>query len=143
MNPHNVYQMPHIVNCHGDSNFKQGPELLLPALPPPSHERHLRYYGWKVWDAWQTYHNSACACGRQVKGTDDSSMATKHALWWELAEAGFARTAAAIWLLPLLQLLLRVQLNILGRQLFLESNLLEPRCSLGLSNARWQCKNIK
>jgi peroxin-3 len=51
----------------------------------------------------------------------------KHALWRELAEAGFARLAATIWLLPLLQLLLRVQLNILGRQLFVESNLLEPR----------------
>ena len=51
----------------------------------------------------------------------------KHALWRELAESGFARLAATIWLLPLLQLLLRVQLNILGRQLFVESNLLEPR----------------
>ena len=63
-----------------------------------------------------------------MKGGDEAAVATKHALWRELAEAGFARTAAAIWLLPLLQLLLRVQLNILGRQLFVESNLLEPRC---------------
>lgn len=64
---------------------------------------------------------------RQLKGGDSEIEATKHALWRELAEAGFARTASAIWLLPLLQLLLRVQLNILGRQLFMESNLLEPR----------------
>jgi peroxin-3 len=62
-----------------------------------------------------------------VKGGDEGALATKRALWRELAEAGFARTAAAVWLLPLLQLLLRVQLNILGRQLFMESNLLEPR----------------
>lgn len=65
---------------------------------------------------------------RQLKGGDNEAEATKHALWRELAEAGFARTASAILLLPLLQLLLRVQLNILGRQLFMESNLLEPRC---------------
>lgn len=64
---------------------------------------------------------------RQLKGGDGEAEATKHALWRELAEAGFARTASAIWLLPLLQLLLRVQLNILGRQLFMESNLMEPR----------------
>lgn len=69
-----------------------------------------------------------CACwSRQFKGLDDKALATKHALWRELAEAGFARTASAIWLLPLLHLLLRVQLNILGRQLFVESNLVEPR----------------
>ncbi len=62
-----------------------------------------------------------------MKGGDGEADASKLALWRELAEAGFARTASAIWLLPLLQLLLRVQLNILGRQLFMESNLLEPR----------------
>lgn len=55
------------------------------------------------------------------------AAAEKRALWRDLAAAGFARAAAAAWLLPLLALLLRVQLNILGRHLFLESNLLDPR----------------
>ena len=69
---------------------------------------------------------AACMC-RQLRGPADQIAPMKHALWRELAESGFARLAATIWLLPLLQLLLRVQLNILGRQLFVESNLLEPR----------------
>ncbi|CAL5229934.1 g13360 [Coccomyxa viridis] len=64
---------------------------------------------------------------RQLRGPAEQIAPLKHALWRELAESGFARLAATIWLLPLLQLLLRVQLNILGRQLFVESNLLEPR----------------
>ncbi len=64
---------------------------------------------------------------RQLRGPAEQIAPMKHALWRELAESGFARLAATIWLLPLLQLLLRVQLNILGRQLFVESNLLEPR----------------
>ena len=67
-----------------------------------------------------------CVC-RQLRGPAEQIAPVKHALWRELAESGFARLAATIWLLPLLQLLLRVQLNILGRQLFVESNLLEPR----------------
>ena len=60
-------------------------------------------------------------------GGQPASPAEKQALWRELAAAGFARAAAAVWLMPLLNLLLRVQLNILGRHLFLESNLLDPR----------------
>jgi len=67
------------------------------------------------------------ARARQLKGRGGDAGADKRALWRELAAAGFARAAAAAWLLPLLDLLLRVQLNILGRHLFLESNLLDPR----------------
>lgn len=39
----------------------------------------------------------------------------------------FTRLVCIVWLVPLLDLLLRVQLNILGRHLFLESHLLD-RC---------------
>ncbi|KAK9831977.1 hypothetical protein WJX81_004915 [Elliptochloris bilobata] len=63
-------------------------------------------------------------------GAGAASPAEKQALWRELAAAGFARAAAAVWLMPLLNLLLRVQLNILGRHLFLESNLLDPSARL-------------
>jgi hypothetical protein len=74
-------------------------------------------------------HAAARARARQLKGRGGDAGADKRALWRELAAAGFARAAAAAWLLPLLDLLLRVQLNILGRHLFLESNLLDPRHS--------------
>lgn len=47
--------------------------------------------------------------------------ADKLAAWEELKVAAFVRAAGAAWLLPLLDLFVRVQLNILGRHLYLES----------------------
>ncbi|GAB4822135.1 hypothetical protein N2152v2_009181 [Parachlorella kessleri] len=47
----------------------------------------------------------------------------KVALWEELSIAAFTRAVGSLWLLPLLDLFVRVQLNILGRHLYLESAL--------------------
>jgi peroxin-3 len=43
------------------------------------------------------------------------------AVWEELKVEAFTRALGAAWLLPLLDLFVRVQLNILGRHLYLES----------------------
>eukprot|EP00887_Chlorella_sp_A99_P006264 scaffold3.g6264.t1 len=61
----------------------------------------------------------ALRAGRE--GGAPLTTADKVALWQELKLAAFARLAAAAWLLPLLDLFVRVQLNILGRHLYLES----------------------
>ena len=71
---------------------------------------------------------------RHSKGGGDSggnglSSAEKVALWEELKVAAFTRAVGALWLLPLLDLFVRVQLNILGRHLYLESAL----------DTRWVC----
>ena len=58
-----------------------------------------------------------------------AAEAAKLEIWSRLKLAAFTRAACATWLVPLLDLLLRVQLNILGRHLFLESHLLD-RCPL-------------
>ena len=44
----------------------------------------------------------------------------KVGLWQELKLVSWARTISATWLVGLLDLLLRVQLNILGRHLFMQ-----------------------
>ena len=54
-------------------------------------------------------------------GTESSKIET----WEQLKNLSFSRLVCIIWLVPLLDLLLRVQLNILGRHLFLESHLLD------------------
>ena len=67
----------------------------------------------------------------QVGGAGSSSSGSKGgvstsekvALWEELKVAAFTRLLASVWLLPLLDLFVRVQLNILGRHLYLESAL--------------------
>lgn len=59
---------------------------------------------------------------RQAKeGRLRLAPADKLAAWEELKVAAFVRAAGAAWLLPLLDLFVRVQLNILGRHLYLES----------------------
>jgi peroxin-3 len=45
----------------------------------------------------------------------------KLAAWEELKVAAFTRAVGSAWLLPLLDLFVRCQLNILGRHLYLES----------------------
>ncbi|KAK9800840.1 hypothetical protein WJX73_007176 [Symbiochloris irregularis] len=50
--------------------------------------------------------------------------------WEQLKAFSFARLVCVVWLVPLLDLLLRVQLNILGRHLFLESHLLDRATAL-------------
>ena len=50
---------------------------------------------------------------------------SKVELWQELKLVSWARTLSAAWLVALLDLLLRVQLNILGRHLFLQTHLLD------------------
>lgn len=47
--------------------------------------------------------------------------AEKVTIWMQLKVASFARSLAAVWALPLLDLHLRVQLNILGRHLYLHT----------------------
>lgn len=48
-------------------------------------------------------------------------------LWQELKLVTWARTMSATWLVALTSLLLRVQLNILGRHIFLQTHLLDPK----------------
>lgn len=54
----------------------------------------------------------------------------KQTLWRELSIDALARLVAALWMLPLLCLQVRVQLNILGRHLYLESALADPGTAL-------------
>lgn len=61
------------------------------------------------------------ACRRAKEGSAPLSQAEKLATWEELKVAAFSRAVGAAWLLPLLDLFVRVQLNILGRHLYLES----------------------
>lgn len=51
----------------------------------------------------------------------------KHALWSEIKVLTFTRAIAASWMVSLLDLMNRVQLNILGRHLYLQSNVLDTR----------------
>ena len=65
---------------------------------------------------------------RSMPATPSSEAAaegSKVETWEQLKSLSFARLVCIIWLVPLLDLLLRVQLNILGRHLFLESHLLD------------------
>ncbi|KAK9811692.1 hypothetical protein WJX72_008483 [[Myrmecia] bisecta] len=56
-----------------------------------------------------------------------ATAAGQLATWEELKIMSFTRTLSATWLVPLVDLLLRVQLNMLGRHIFLENNLIEAR----------------
>lgn len=56
---------------------------------------------------------------------DPAAESAKVQTWEQLKLLSFTRLICIIWLVPLLDLLLRVQLNILGRHLFLESHLLD------------------
>lgn len=51
----------------------------------------------------------------------------KYATWEEIKVLTFTRAVAASWMVSLLDLLNRVQLNILGRHLYLQSNILDAR----------------
>lgn len=61
---------------------------------------------------------------RITESLNDSSLPRedRQVLFSDLARAGFARALAVAWLLPLLQLFIKVQLNVLGRHLFFETN---------------------
>ena len=58
---------------------------------------------------------------RSKEGSTPLSQADKLAAWEQLKVAAFGRAVGAAWLLSLLDLFVRVQLNILGRHLYLES----------------------
>lgn len=51
----------------------------------------------------------------------------KYATWEEIKVLTFTRAVAASWMVSLLDLFNRVQLNILGRHLYLQSNILDAR----------------
>lgn len=57
---------------------------------------------------------------RQMKG-DRSSSDAKVEAWTQLAHTSFVLAASTAWALPLLDLLLRVQINVLGRRLYFAS----------------------
>jgi peroxin-3 len=65
-----------------------------------------------------------------MKGDSNSSEA-KMQLWTELTHTSFVLAASTAWALPLLDLLLRVQVNVLGRCLYCAS--LEQCVLCGLS----------
>lgn len=51
----------------------------------------------------------------------------KYVTWEEIKLLTFTRAIAASWMVALLDLITRVQLNILGRHLYLQSNILDAR----------------
>ena len=51
----------------------------------------------------------------------------KYAMWDDIKILTFTRAVAACWMVSLLDLMNRVQLNILGRHLYLQSNVLDTR----------------
>lgn len=51
----------------------------------------------------------------------------KYVTWEEIKVLTFTRAIAASWMVSLLDLMTRVQLNILGRRLYLQSNVLDAR----------------
>lgn len=51
----------------------------------------------------------------------------KYITWEEIKLLTFTRAIAASWMVALLDLMTRVQLNILGRHLYLQSNVLDTR----------------
>jgi len=55
--------------------------------------------------------------------------------WTELAEATFTLAAASAWALPLLDLLLRVQINVLGRHLYFASLRNDSPCALPVNTS--------
>mmetsp|Transcript_3912 Transcript_3912/g.11359 ORF Transcript_3912/g.11359 Transcript_3912/m.11359 type:complete len:349 (+) Transcript_3912:187-1233(+) len=57
---------------------------------------------------------------RQMRG-DRTSGGEKVEVWMQLTAASFALAATTAWALPLLDLLLRVQINVLGRRLYFAS----------------------
>jgi hypothetical protein len=66
-------------------------------------------------------------------GTVSLSPDEKRQLWNELSGASLGRLTASIWSLSLLSLQVRVQLNVLGRYLYLEGALHDPASSGGLA----------
>lgn len=64
---------------------------------------------------------SLFVCRRMKAERSPSSNADRVEKWTQLAQATFALAAAAAWALPLLDLLLRVQINVLGRHLYFAS----------------------
>lgn len=63
-------------------------------------------------------------------GTIEMTSEDKRTLWNELAAASLARAIVSLWSLSLLNLQVRVQLNILGRHLYLETALFDPAASI-------------
>ncbi|KAL4536777.1 hypothetical protein Ndes2437B_g06181 [Nannochloris sp. 'desiccata'] len=64
-------------------------------------------------------------------GTIPLTPDEKRTLWEDLSGAALGRLIASIWLLSLLSLQVRVQLNVLGRRLYLEAALYDPASSGG------------
>jgi hypothetical protein len=77
------------------------------------------------WPACLSRHTAACPLlvhrRRSKQGSAPLTQEEKLAAWEELKVAAFCRALGAAWLLPLLDLFVRIQLNILGRHLYLES----------------------
>ena len=61
------------------------------------------------------------------KSPSEAAQAERVAVYQERAEASFVLAGAAAWLAPLLVLLQRVQLNIMGRHLNSQANIDVPR----------------
>ena len=73
---------------------------------------------------------AACRGLQAGPASEPAVESSKVETWEQLKSLSFTRLVCIVWLVPLLDLLLRVQLNILGRHLFLESHLLD-RCAPG------------
>ena len=61
--------------------------------------------------------------GRLQREKQSLTMAEKLALWQAVLERVLCRFVCAVWLVPMLHLTIRVQLNVLGRTLYLQSSL--------------------
>lgn len=62
----------------------------------------------------------------------------KRLLWHQLAQKSFTRAMGACWLVPILDLLVRMKLHIVGRHMYLESKLPEMQSRGGRAVPRMQ-----
>jgi hypothetical protein len=104
-----------------------------PHQPAPGIQRaHLRQRGATLGHCRQSKDAGGGPGGGASSGPQGPGQALsgeqKVVLWEELTSAAFTRAVGSLWLLPLLDLFVRVQLNILGRHLYLESAL-DSRCA--------------
>lgn len=69
----------------------------------------------------------------QLRGPSSSSLSSQEKLdlWRGLASLSFSRALGSIWLVPLLDLLVRLKLHVVGRHMYLESKLpqFQPQAS--------------
>lgn len=117
---------------HFQSIQKISDGTTVPSLVPHLRARLYHLDGVDLWAEQLRARRPAAGSPPQQNSPTTSG---RDSLWSSLVQASFARAVAACWSLPLLQLFVKVQLTLLGRHLFLESQdsegQLQPRDARG------------